>query len=136
MPELQATNATTVPMSTLLNLKSASEILRTEADLRHMLGMVASTLGDQIAEIEAALARDDVKGAHAVVHQLKGFLPVFCTASLADELAALAALSREGSAQEVGPQFARVRPMLVQFDAEVKAWLAQAPREGQGVIRP
>lgn len=120
-------------MSPLLNLKSASEILRTEADLRHMLGMVASTLGDQIAEIEAALARDDVKGAHAVVHQLKGFLPVFCTASLADELAAL---SREGSAQEVGPQFARVQPMLVQFDAEVKAWLAQAPREGQGVIRP
>lgn len=115
-----------VSASALLDLKYAGEILRTDSDKRHMLRLVASTLGDQIAQIATLLEAGDAKAAYAIVHQIKGFLPVFCASSLAKELADFAQVSRSGDLQEVKLHFAQIRPLLEKFDEEVRFWLGDS----------
>ena len=111
--------------ATLLDLPRAREMLRNEEDVRHMLGMLASTLGSEIRQIASLHDAGNVKGANAILHPLKGFLPVFCVDALTQEVIAVEKLSKTATAEEVKPRFAQLRPRLEQLDAEVKAWLGR-----------
>ena len=120
------------PATPLLDLQYVRSILRSQADARHMLSMIAATLGDQVNQVTSSLNAGDVRAAQAVLHQLKGFLPVFCAASLAEELVAVEQLSRTASAREVKQRFSAVKPLLLQFDREIQAWMAQTSPNGNG----
>jgi len=109
----------------LLDLERAREMLHNEEDVRYMLGMLESTLGSEIRQLGSLLEAGNVKGANAILHPLKGFLPMFCVDALSREVIEIEKLSKSATADEVRPLYARLRPRLEQLDAEVKAWLAR-----------
>lgn len=87
--------------------------------LLDLLDMLQVSLTRDIPKIDSLLAQNNVLLANRMLHALKGFIPIFCSAALCDEVAALEALSKTASASEVAAAYAALSPKLQQLQAEV-----------------
>jgi hypothetical protein len=65
-----------------------------------------------------------VGGANRLLHQVKGFAPVFCVDALVEHVVTVEALSKHGDGPEVRAAFALMAPQLEQLRSEVASHLA------------
>lgn len=94
-----ATSSATKPRSRasgqrLLDVEHAYSLLEKREHVLHMLKLLLSTVPDDLAQIDQHLAAGDREAAYRVLHQLKGFLPMFCTPAFSKELQAITRLCK------------------------------------------
>jgi hypothetical protein len=106
-----------------LNVDQALDQIGDLAALHDMLDMLQNTLTRDIPLIEQYLQQHDVAKANRVLHAIKGFIPIFCTELLCTEVAAIELLSKTGTADEVLPFYALLRPKLERLQAEIDAYM-------------
>ncbi len=87
--------------------------------LQDLLGMLQISLSRDIPKIEEFLAQDNVYLVKRMLHELKGFIPIFCTEALYNEVAALELLSRLAGSPELTIAYAELSPKLKQLRLEV-----------------
>jgi phosphoglycerate kinase len=102
------------------------DMMGSEASLRKILKTVVNTMQGNLAEIETALAAGDVATANRLLHAIKGYLPIFATDALADEVVQLEKLSKTEPALTVRPLYASLSPRLHGLLGEIRSFLAQA----------
>lgn len=78
----------------LLDVDHAYSLLEKREHVLHMLKLLLSTVPDDLANIDQQLAAGDREAAYRVLHQLKGFLPMFCTPAFSKELQAITRLCK------------------------------------------
>jgi HPt (histidine-containing phosphotransfer) domain-containing protein len=91
--------------------------------VRGILVMVEESLQRDIPAIAHLLAAGDVQGANALLHPLKGFIPIFCREALCEHVGKVEGLSKNGSSTDVGRAYAVLQPELEQLLAEVSRYL-------------
>jgi HPt (histidine-containing phosphotransfer) domain-containing protein len=89
-----------------------------------MLVMLDETLAKDISLIADSLDQGDVAQANTLLHPLKGFLPIFCTTQLCDDLFKVESMSKTDSATDVRNAYADLRPKLDRLLKEVSDYLS------------
>lgn len=107
-----------------LSIERAMEFIGDAQGVLSLLHTLRQSLNDDLPKIEQRLGADDVEGANQLLHQLKGFTPVFCTEPIVQEVVIVEALSKRASAQEVQQAYAQLAPKLAQLQTEVEQHIA------------
>ena len=107
-----------------LSVERGMEFIGDEAGFLSLLKTLHKTLTTDIPLITNLLSKGDVNGANRLLHQVKGFAPVFCVDALVEHVASVEALSKHGDADEVRAAFALMAPKLEQLCTEVALHLA------------
>jgi HPt (histidine-containing phosphotransfer) domain-containing protein len=115
---------TTPPNFAYLSVERGMEFIGDETGFLSLLKTLHKTLTTDISLIQDLLDNDDVGGANRLLHQVKGFAPVFCVDALVEHVVQVEALSKHGDAPEVRAAFTRLAPELAQLRTEVAAHLA------------
>jgi HPt (histidine-containing phosphotransfer) domain-containing protein len=87
--------------------------------IQDLLGMLQISLSRDIPKIEELLAQDNIYLVNRMLHELKGFIPIFCTEALCNEVAAIELLSRLAGSAEVTIAYTELSPKLKQLQGEV-----------------
>lgn len=106
-----------------LSVERGMEFIGDTHGFLSLLQTLHTTLSTDIPEVTRLLAHNDVAGANRLLHQLKGFTPVFCVDALVEEVIAVEKLSKQGAAPEVRNAFATLAPKLDQLRQEVRSHL-------------
>jgi HPt (histidine-containing phosphotransfer) domain-containing protein len=106
---------------TCLSIDQAMAFIGDMAGVLGLLGTLQSSLEHDLPEIEARLAAGNLGGANELLHQLKGFAPVFCVQDLVAEVIAVEGLSKQTEIGPVRAAYAQLAPRLQQLLAEVRA---------------
>lgn len=114
----------TSPSFSYLSVERGLEFIGDEAGFLSLLKTLHKTLTTDIALVADLLRKDDVGGANRLLHQVKGFAPVFCVDALVEHVVQVEGLSKHGEANEVRAAFAKLSPQLEQLRQEVAAHLA------------
>lgn len=112
---------------TYLSVERAMEFIGDANGVLSLLKTLQQTLSTDLPLIVELLAKDDVHGANRVLHQLKGFTPVFCVDSLVERVVAVEQLSKHGEPAEVRTAYHQLAPQLEQLRTEVAQHLALNP---------
>lgn len=112
------------PAFNFLSVERGMEFIGDEAGFLSLLKTLHKTLTTDIALISNLLANDDVPGANRLLHQVKGFAPVFCVDALVEHVVQVEALSKHGDTAEVSEAFRKLAPQLEHLRNEVSACLA------------
>jgi HPt (histidine-containing phosphotransfer) domain-containing protein len=110
-----------------LSVERAMEFIGDANGVLSLLKTLQQTLSTDLPLITELLKKDDVHGAHRVLHQLKGFTPVFCVDSLVERVVSLEQLSKHGEPAEVRAAYGQLAPQLEQLRTEVAQHLALNP---------
>ena len=98
-----------------------------DAEAMHgMLVMLEETLASDVPKVTELLRQGDVAGASHILHPLKGFIPIFCSAALCEQVSQVELLSKSGDCATVSAAYAALRPELERLLAEVAAYVAGA----------
>lgn len=114
---------TSDPAFNFLSVERGMEFIGDETGFLSLLKTLHKTLTSDIALISDLLARDDVPGANRLLHQVKGFAPVFCVDALVEHVVQVEVLSKHGETAEVSEAFRKLAPQLEQLRNEVAAHL-------------
>jgi hypothetical protein len=95
-----------------------------EEALLAMLPMLQELLERDVPQIAGFLANGNVPGANALLHSLKGCMPIFCVPSICEELARVEYLSKTGAVQEVSAAYAPLAPKLRLLHKEVDTYVS------------
>jgi HPt (histidine-containing phosphotransfer) domain-containing protein len=110
-----------------LSVERAMEFIGDANGVLSLLRTLQQTLSTDLPLLVDLLNKDDVHGANRVLHQLKGFTPVFCVDSLVERVVAVKELSKHGEAAELRAAYAQLAPQLEQLRDEVAQHLALNP---------
>jgi HPt (histidine-containing phosphotransfer) domain-containing protein len=110
-----------------LSISRAMEYIGDETGVMSLMQTLRQSLIDDLPRIDQCLSAGDVPGANELLHQLKGFTPVFCTEALVAEVVRVEALSKHAAAPEVRAAYAALAPQLAQLQAEVDCHIAANP---------
>ena len=110
---------------TYLSIDRAMEFIGDLNGVMSLLKTLQQTLSDDLPQLQDLLNKDDVSGANRILHQLKGFTPVFCVDSLVERVVMVEQLSKHGDPAEVRAAYSLLAPQLEQLRAEVAAHLAK-----------
>lgn len=116
----------TRPPESCLSMARAMDYVGDLTGVIGLLGTLAQCLQDDLPRLQACIDGGDLSGAHRLLHQLKGFVPVFCVDSLVTDVLEAEALSKGQDTQALRQAYARLGPRLHQLLSEV-----QARRAGQ-----
>lgn len=111
-----------------LSIERAMEFIGDAEGVLSLLKTLHQTLGEDLPKIKALLDSDDVNGANRLLHQLKGFTPVFCVDSLVELVVAVENLSKHAEAPEVRTAYNRLAPQLEQLRIEVANHMVLNPQ--------
>jgi HPt (histidine-containing phosphotransfer) domain-containing protein len=117
----------TSPDFQCLSISRAMEYIGDETGVMSLMHTLRQSLLDDLPRIEQCLAAGNVPGANELLHQLKGFTPVFCTDMLIKGVVSVEALSKHAPAEEVRQAYAKLAPTLAQLQAEVERHIAANP---------
>jgi HPt (histidine-containing phosphotransfer) domain-containing protein len=95
------------------------------ASLKMILKTVLDTMVGNLPEIEAALHAGDVKKANAMLHAIKGYVPIFASDALVAQVTHVEKVSKTESAAVVLPLYEGLSPQLHGLLAEIRVFLAQ-----------
>lgn len=108
-----------------LSIERAMDFLGDEDGVLTLLNTLHQTLGDDLSRIAAHVEAGDVQSANFLLHQLKGFVPVFCVDSLVELVVHAEHLSKDGAASEVRAAYQTLAPKLAQLRDEVATHLGR-----------
>ncbi len=109
---------------TCLSIERAMEYVGDMDGVLALLGTLQQSLQDDLPKIQASLDAGDLPGANRVLHQFKGFAPVFCVDTLVADVVRVEGLSKGIDLRAVREAYAHLGPQLVQLLREVQAHLA------------
>ena len=115
-----------VPTSTCLSIERAMEYIGDMDGVLTLLATLQSSLEHDLPEIQARLDAGNLPGANELLHQLKGFAPVFCVDDLVAQVVSVEALSKRSEVSPAREAYAALAPRLQQLLSEVKARRAGA----------
>ena len=110
-----------------LSIERAMEFIGDADGVLSLLKTLQQTLSTDLPLLVELLNKGDVHGVNQVLHQLKGFTPVFCVDSLVERVVAVEQLSKHGDAAEIRAAYALLAPQLEQLHTEVVNHLASHP---------
>jgi HPt (histidine-containing phosphotransfer) domain-containing protein len=110
-----------------LSIDRAMAYVGTEAGVLTLMPALQQSLITDLARIEQSLAASDLPQVRNCLHQLKGFIPVFCTDALVAHVAALETLSRHADIEAVRIAYGRLAPQLAQLQTEVDGYMNSPP---------
>lgn len=108
-----------------LDVERGLGMMGTAASLRSILTTVETSLRDSIPEIWQALAADDVKTANRLLHGIKGYVPIFCTDVLIEQVTQVEFVSKTETAAVMRPLFAALVPSLESLLLEIRNFVAK-----------
>jgi HPt (histidine-containing phosphotransfer) domain-containing protein len=109
---------------TYLSVDRAMEFIGDANGVLSLLHTLHQTLGDDLPKIQDLLEKDDLHGANRLLHQLKGFTPVFCVDQLVEEVVTVEHLSKHAESSAVRSAYGRLAPHLEQLRSEVATHLS------------
>ena len=110
-----------------LSIARAMEFIGDAGGVLSLLKTLHQTLGEDLPRIEALLQQDDMHGVNRLLHQLKGFTPVFCVDSLVELVVSVEHLSKHGESSQVRAAYNRLAPQLEALRTEVATHLTLHP---------
>jgi hypothetical protein len=110
-----------------LSIDRAMDFIGDHAEMLVMLRLFEQALISELPLVRERLLADDVAGAQKLLHPLKGFVPVFCSDEVVDQVATVEALSKESAPATVLVAFDAVQPNLHLVLAEVRHYLLAHP---------
>lgn len=108
-----------------LSLERALDYVGDMEGVSALLGTLQQSLQGDLPKLQAHLAQGDLSGTHRVLHQFKGFAPVFCTPALVAEVVRVEALSKTADLAAVREACARLLPQLQLLLQEAQTQLAR-----------
>ena len=114
----------TTPQFICLSIDRAKEYVGDMASMLALLGTLEQSLQNDLPQIQERLDAGDLQGANGVLHQIKGFAPVFCTEALVADIVRVEGISKGADLQSVRSAYAQLAPQLLQLMAEVRGFLA------------
>jgi HPt (histidine-containing phosphotransfer) domain-containing protein len=102
-----------------LSVERAMEFIGDANGVLSLLHTLYQTLGEDLPKIQDLLDKDDLHGANRLLHQLKGFTPVFCVDRLVEEVVTVEQLSKHAESSAVRSAYGRLAPQLEQLRNEV-----------------
>ncbi len=91
-----------------------------------LLPVLLQTLDDDVLRLDAAFETSQLPTACAVLHGLKGVLPMFCSAELAGQIVALETQSKSGDAAAACAHWPGLRANLLFLREEVRVIIEKA----------
>ena len=107
-----------------LSIDRALEYVGDMYGVLSLLATLQQSLQDDLPQIQDRLDAGDLPGANRLLHQFKGFAPVFCVDDLVADVVRVEGLSKGTDLQAVRAAYAQLAPQLLQLLAEVQACLA------------
>ena len=109
-------------MTQQLDLTGAREFAPDEAQLLELLQSFEQSLSTEMKVIDQAVMHQDAAKAERSLHALKGFMPLFSKADLAQAVAQLYQSSRHQAFEVTIQEYNRLVPALKVLLSEVHAW--------------
>lgn len=103
-----------------LSPDKTAAFIGTSAGVNRLLNTLKDTLDTDLPELRLRLAAGDVKGVNDLLHQFKGFVPVFCVDSLVDLVCQVEALGQQASIDSLQSAMAPLLEQLTALHAEVQ----------------
>ena len=110
-----------------LSIDRAMEFIGDANGVLTLLKTLHQTLGEELPRIQALLDQDDMHGANRLLHQLKGFTPVFCVDSLVELVVNVEHLSKHAESSDVRAAYKHLAPQLETLRTEVATHLRLHP---------
>jgi HPt (histidine-containing phosphotransfer) domain-containing protein len=110
-----------------LDIERGVGMMGSAASLGKILKTVAVSMADSLPKMSAALQAGDVHSANALLHAIKGYVPIFSTDALVERVTHVEKLSKTEPIEVVAPEFAQLMPQLQGLLAEIDVFLAQNP---------
>ena len=110
-------------MPTYLSVDRAMEFIGDTSGVLSLLKTLHQALGDDLPKLDALLLKDDMHAVNRVLHQLKGFTPVFCVDSLVEMVVKVEQLSKHADAPQIRIAYRELAPKLAQLRQEVGTYL-------------
>jgi len=107
------------PAPIYLSVERAMEYIGDAHGVLALLTTLHQTLGEDLPRIQALLDQGDMDGVNRLLHQLKGFTPVFCVDSLVALVVQVEHLSKHGDPAEIRAAYNGLAPQLAQLPTEV-----------------
>lgn len=107
------------PAPMYLSVARAMEYIGDAHGVSTLLTTLHQTLGEDLPKIQALLNQGDMDGVNRLLHQLKGFTPVFCVDSLVELVNKVEHLSKHGQPAEIRAAYSGLAPKLAQLQSEV-----------------
>jgi HPt (histidine-containing phosphotransfer) domain-containing protein len=111
------------PQPIYLSIERAMEFIGDANGVLTLLKTLQQTLSDDLPQLQELLDNGEVYAANRILHQLKGFTPVFCVDSLVEEVVMVESLSKHGEPQELSLAYKDLAPKLEALRMEVLAHL-------------
>lgn len=112
------------PTGPLLDLAKGVGMMGSADALKRILATVATSMAQSLPQIDAALQAGDVPSADALLHALKGYMPIFAADALAEQVTRVEKIAKTAPIDVVAPLYAELAPQLRALLAEVQAHLA------------
>lgn len=111
------------PVATRLDISRGADMMGSEAALRKILVTVQVSLSADVPAIAAALQAGDVATANRMLHALKGYMPIFASDAMIEQVVAVEKLSKTESAAVVQVLYSQTAPELQGLLAEIQHFL-------------
>ncbi len=110
---------TTAPYQ-YLSTERAAEFIGDAAGVGRLLSTLKDTLDADLPKLRQRLADGDTRGLNDLLHQFKGFAPVFCVDSLVDRVVEVEALSKQAPLETLKQAMTPLLEQLTVLQSEVE----------------
>ncbi len=107
------------PQPIYLSIERAMEFIGDASGVLSLLKTLQQTLSDDLPRLQELLDKGEVYAANRILHQLKGFTPVFCVDSLVEQVVQVENLSKHAESSDVRTAYAQLSPQLEALRQEV-----------------
>lgn len=111
------------PDTTRLDVSRGTGMMGSEAALRKILVTVLASMSTDVPAIAAALQAGDVATANRMLHAIKGYMPIFGSDAMVNQVTEVEKLSKTGTAEAVQLQYQALEPQLRHLLAEIDVFL-------------
>lgn len=106
-----------------LSTERAAEFIGDASGVNRLLGTLKDTLNTDLPKLRQRLATGDTRGLNDLLHQFKGFAPVFCVDSLVNLVIEVEALSKHAPIEALAPAMTPLLEQLTVLQSEVERQL-------------
>lgn len=110
-----------------LSIDRAMEFIGDTHGVLSLLKTLQQTLSDDLPRLHDLIEKGDVYGANRILHQLKGFTPVFCVDSLVELVVKVEEMSKHAEIGDVRTTYNVLAPQLEALRQEVLEHLKNNP---------
>jgi HPt (histidine-containing phosphotransfer) domain-containing protein len=109
-----------------LSTQRVAEFIGDSAGVNRLLGTLKETLDNDLPALRQRLDQGDIQGVNDLLHQFKGFAPVFCVDALVEQVVRVESISKNATVDELRSALLPLLEQLAVLKAEVDRQLAGA----------